>query len=526
VKKINPKKDTPNVKNINSKRAVSNVKDNNSKRAVSGAQDNNSKRTTVSGAKDNNSKRTTVSGAKDKNSKRVTANVKNINIGIVIILLAFVYIIIYVVSGLTKDHLSIYEVQAISMSKDNNAEAVIVRDEEDCYAETSGYTNYYVRSGSRVAVGDTIYSIDESKNVYEYLVDYDLNYSFSEDDINILKSYISSFVYSYDQSDYSMVYDLKEDITSEVSNISDTYLLDNLNDILDESDNKSTFNVITSSVAGSVSFFSDSLDGLTAEEVDTSTFNKDNYSSKNLYETDLKEKGSLVYKLITNDSWTLIINLTQEQYENLKDKTSISFTITDDSLYLTKNCSFYTTATGYFCKIEMSDYLVRYIKDRFLSIQLDLDVDEGLKIPYSAITSKEFYTIPAQYYIYNEETDSYGFTIMDYDITQDARTYQFIEADSYYDDEDNNLVYIDTDVFDYGQYIYSMEDETLFQVSVVKSLQGVYNVNKGYAVFKRIEISSEGEDYCIVKSGESHSLSAHDHIALHADLISENVQIY
>jgi hypothetical protein len=161
-----------------------------------------------------------------------------------------------------------------------------------------------------------------------------------------------------------------------------------------------------------------------------------------------------------------------------------------------------------------------------LNIKLDLDVDEGLKIPYSSITSKEFYTIPAQYYIYNEETDSYGFTIMDYDITQDARTYQFIEADSYYDDEDNNLVYIDTNVFDYGQYIYSMEDETLFQVSVVKSLQGVYNVNKGYAVFKRIAISSEGEDYCIVKSGESHSLSAYDHIALHADLISENVQIY
>jgi hypothetical protein len=463
---------------------------------------------------------------KNTNSKKVTSNVKNINVGIVIILLAFVYIVICVIVGLTKDHLSIYEVQAISMSKDNNAEAVIVRSEENYYADTSGYTNYYVRSGSRVAVGDTIYSIDESKNVYEYLVDYDLNYSFSDDDINILKSYISSFVYSFNYSDYSQVYELKENITSEVSNISDTYLLDNLNDIVSETGNSLTFNVIKSPIAGSVSFFSDSLDGLTADEVDLNTFNKDNYSSKNLYETDLKEKGSLVYKIITDNNWSLIVNLSEEQYDNLKDKTSISFTIADDSLYLTKSCSFYTVGDGYFCRIDMSDYLVRYIKDRFLTIKLDLDAEEGLKIPYSSITTKEFYTIPSQYYIYNEETESYGFIIMDYDITQDQRTYQFIEAESYYDDEDNNLIYVDTDVFDYGQYIYSMEDETLFQVSVVKTLQGVYNVNKGYAIFKRIVISTEGEDYCIIKSGETHSLSAHDHIALHADLISENVQIY
>lgn len=464
--------------------------------------------------------------AAKKKVKRKTFRVQNLNVGVIIIFCVFIYMIINVVVGLTKDHLSIYEVQAVSMSKDCTAEAVIVRNEQDFHSQTAGYTNYYVRNGARVAVGDTIYSIDESRNIYDYLVDYDINYTIDSEDVEILKDYVTAFNSKYDQDNFSLVYDLKDNLTAEISNISDSYLLENLNDIMSESDNPVTFNVVKSDRAGTISFFDDSLTGLTVGEVTTATFDKTNYTSNTLYDSDLKENGALVYKLIDEDSWSIVIKLSEEQYNALSGSTSLKFTIKNDDLQLNKPCTFFTRGDGFFAQVDLTDYLIRYIKYRFLDIELDMDTENGLKIPYSAITTKEFYKIPSEYYIYNEETETYGFTYMEYDVSTKKTSYVFVETECYYEDKEEGVVYVDMSKFDYGQYVYSMENETLFQVSVVGELEGVFNTNKGYAVFRRIEKISENEDYCIVKDGVQYSLNAHDHIALHADLIDENLQIY
>lgn len=431
-----------------------------------------------------------------------------------------------VVYALNREHLSIYEVQAVKMSEDNTAEAVIIRSEQDYFSNTAGYTNYYVRNASRVAVGDTIYSIDESSNIYEYLIGSDISYTINSDDINILKNYVTSFNTKYNKNNYSLVYELKDNLSSEISNISDAYLLENLNDIISDSGSPVTFNVVKSDKAGTISFFNDSLTGLTSESVTLQTFDKTNYKSSNLYDTDLKESGALVYKLITDNSWSLIISLSEEQYNKLSNNTSLSFEIKNDGLRLTEPCTFYTRGDGFFAQVNMNDYLIRYIKYRFLDIELELDSEQGLKIPYSAITTKEFFKIPSEYYIYNEEVEAYGFTYMEYDIATKETSYVFVESECYYEDDLNGVVYVDMDDFEYGQYIYCMESKELFQVSVVGTLEGVYNTNKGYAVFRRIEKITENEDYCIVRDGAQRSLSAHDHIALNADLIDENIQIY
>ena len=38
--------------------------------------------------------------------------------------------------------------------------------------------------------------------------------------------------------------------------------------------------------------------------------------------------------------------------------------------------------------------MVRYAKDRYAEVELLLSEETGLKIPNSAITEKEFYTVP------------------------------------------------------------------------------------------------------------------------------------
>jgi hypothetical protein len=57
-------------------------------------------------------------------------------------------------------------------------------------------------------------------------------------------------------------------------------------------------------------------------------------------------------------------------------------------------------------------------------------------------------------------------------------------------------------------------------------LEGAYNINNGYAVFKRVERLESGTDYVLVKRNSPSGLKAYDHIALKADKVTEGAVIY
>ena len=65
-------------------------------------------------------------------------------------------------------------------------------------------------------------------------------------------------------------------------------------------------------------------------------------------------------------------------------------------------------------------------------------------------------------------------------------------------------------------------NETYRVGSDTATLKGVYNVNKGYAVFKQIDILYQSKEYTIVKTGTSYGISLYDHIALDGAKINED----
>ena len=52
------------------------------------------------------------------------------------------------------------------------------------------------------------------------------------------------------------------------------------------------------------------------------------------------------------------------------------------------------------------------------------------------------------------------------------------------------------------------------QLNKTRKLKGVYNINRGYAVFRQVQILCESDEYYIVQSGDDYGLSNNDHIAL------------
>ena len=54
-----------------------------------------------------------------------------------------------------------------------------------------------------------------------------------------------------------------------------------------------------------------------------------------------------------------------------------------------------------------------------------------------------------------------------------------------------------------------------------EKLKGVYNINRGYAVFRQIEPLFSNDNYTIIKSQTTYGITQYDHIALDGDAVEE-----
>ena len=163
----------------------------------------------------------------------------------------------------------------------------------------------------------------------------------------------------------------------------------------------------------------------------------------------------------------------------------------------------------------------RYAKERYLDIELILEDESGLKIPKSSVVDKKFYTVPKDYLTQGGNSKDTGVLI---DTGKD--TAEFKKIDVYYWNQENDMVYLDPQVFEEECVLIRPESSETYPLKAAKSLKGVYNINKGYAVFKQIEILCESDEYYIVKAGNDYSLTNYDHIALDGDTVTENSVVF
>ena len=63
------------------------------------------------------------------------------------------------------------------------------------------------------------------------------------------------------------------------------------------------------------------------------------------------------------------------------------------------------------------------------------------------------------------------------------------------------MVYLDPNEFGESKTILKPETSEPYSLSQIQSLKGVYSINKGYAVFKQINILCESDSYYIIEEG-------------------------
>lgn len=449
---------------------------------------------------------------------------KSMNIGIIIIfmfLLMYVGIIIY--NYFTKSHLEIYEVKTESLAQDNIVNGLILRDETVINASHSGYLNYYFPDNSRTTKDSVLFSIDETKYYYDIITNDTIKNGISEYDASYVSKTIETFRKSGSISDYDKLYKFTSEINDTVQALANSYSISVINNIIPDPV-PSTLHFYSSETSGLISYNTDQLCGITLSTVKPSDFLlADNYEEYECRKS-IVEANTPVVKYITDDNWQILCEINEVQKKSLSKINSIEFSIREDGFQTSAPFEVLDIDNKTYILLYMDKYVQNYLDERFLTVELFWQETEGFKIPLTSITQKEFFVVPIQYFTKGNNADSLGLLIEVLDEETGAADYVFKESTIYYDD--GMYYYIDPAEFKYGQNILYPDNFSMYTLELKESLEGVYNINKGYAQFRRIERITQNDEYCLVKNDTEYGLKQYDHIALDASTAIDSGIIY
>lgn len=325
------------------------------------------------------------------------------------------------------------------------------------------------------------------------------------------------FTTSFNGQRFSDVYSFKHDVENIlVSNESQ----DRVNQLksLDDSGTGETFKSFKTEQDGVISYTVDGYTGIKLGAVDDKVMNRADYAEKESANNRQIKAGDPAYKLVTSETWSVVIQLSDNAVEEMKEKTKVKVRIAKDDFTMWAAFSMKERTDGQmYGYLTFDKSMIRYISDRYLDVELILEDQAGLKIPKSAKVSKSFFVIPQSYLTQGGNSQETGVLRMD-----ENQTPVFTAAEIYYRDEAEGLVYLDPEAFESKTVLAKQDSSDTLILGDKRSLDGVYNINKGYAVFKQIEILSKSGDYYIVKEGNSYSLSNYDHIALDGKSLREH----
>ena len=435
-----------------------------------------------------------------------------LNIGTFMFGILFLYMIICLIMYLTSPHVTAYEVTAGPLSGNYKYTAIALKSEKIVYSTSAGSINYYARENSKVGVGNAIYSVGASLNNQSGVTS-EATDDNSSVDFSAFHTIASSFSTAYSAMDYQDVYNFKADAQTAIFEIYSQ-------NQMDSAANYSGQNLVTADTDGIVVYSVDGMEDKTVDDIRLSDFAKTNYKRTNLRMKESVSANDPVYKLITSEEWSLIIPLDTKTATELADSTTVRFTFLEDKSTFNADFSIIQNEDGFFGKLDISNSVIRFAGDRFIDIELQINKASGLKIPNSAIAEKTFYRIPKEFVSVNENNENEISLIKETYDTDGSAITKYITATVY--DKTDTDYYVDTGLFEEGDYVLMKDSSKRYQVSDTKSLIGVYNINKGYAVFREITIIDENEEYCIVESNSSYGLSQYDHIALDASTVKED----
>ncbi len=447
-----------------------------------------------------------------KKSDKIVGIPASFNVGTLVFGMIFIYILITLFLYLTQKRIAGYEVVEGTISGNYRYSAIALKEEEVQKSDYSGAITYYAREGSKVNVGMVICSVG-GENSLSGKSNISSVTDLSQEDIDEAKNELTTFAVNSSETMFSEVYSFKSDMQGVI-----------LQSTINEDAGSYVQGSYTAPVPGFVVYSTDGMENLTPEELCAEDFNVGSYQSDNLRLNSSVSAGDPIYKLITSDTWNLCFPINDALERDLEDVSTVRVRFLKDNTMFSAPIEVVRNEDGIYGKITMKSNLVRYVRDRYLEIELILSRAYGLKIPVSAITEKTFVEIPEEYVTVNEDTSNEVFLIRETFLADGSSSTSNVAASVYAHDDQTGCYLLNPGLFKEGDYVVMSGTNRKYQITSdsMKTIQGVYNINKGYAVFRQVTILDENEEFCIVDPANIYGLSAHDRIVLDASKVSDD----
>lgn len=443
----------------------------------------------------------------------------HLNIAVIVSAILLIYLGFHVISYLTRKNIPIYEVQAGTIAQNNHYQALAIRSESVINTDHKGKPFYYAQNGTTVGVMSDAYALDDTGTLVDKMNSASTSLSDVNDkDLSSLQESLSSFVQNYDPNTFSKAYTFYSDLSDSMNQTFHLNTAAQFEDQIQSAENAGTYHKYKSAGTGYLLFSLDGGEGLTVDNFTEDSLN-DSYKVVDLRTTEEVEEGKPIYKLVTSDNWNLIMKINDATKQRIGDSKNIRIRFDDDQAETICGVNYIEKDGNTYLNLELNDSVERYAAERVVSIELILDKQNGLKIPNSAITEKDFFVIPKEYFLQGNDSDKRGLMVVSGD------TDTFVTPTIFYETEDS--LYIDNESVKADEEIRLPDSIKRYRVGTkTGKLKGVFNVNKGYAIFNRVEVLFQNNDYSVISSGTAYGISLYDHIALDGKDVSENEIIH
>ena len=251
---------------------------------------------------------------------------------------------------------------------------MIIRDETIAYAEQSGYINYYVSGGSKVAINDIIYSIDTNGDVSSKITS-------AVEDGSMLDSAsigdfigdINGFTQSYNVSDFTNVNYFKEQLASNLTQTLSQNALSSLKDAVGVAEQNSTFYKFSSPNPGIISYRIDGFEGMSVSDFKKEDLVATGYSSVDLDKNTEVNQLDPVYKRVNSEVWNIIIEISDSLAEELNEGTYVKIRFCEDDYSCYASYKIIKKENLYFLNLELKNSMIRYLNERYVDIELVLN---------------------------------------------------------------------------------------------------------------------------------------------------------
>lgn len=439
------------------------------------------------------------------------------NIGLIIFGAIFVYLFITVLLYLTNPKVTIYEVREGSILRDTAYTGFIIREEKIINSQKSGYINYLTPESGKVGAKTKVYALSDKEIIFKENEEDTDTLTAEEQAILLLKT--QNFSENYSDGQFSDIYTLKTDIISELESKSSLNKQAQLKEMKEQLGD--SLAIHRAEDDGVIVYSTDGCENITIDKITEDILNKKDYKKTGFTDNTLINANAPVYKLITNDKWTIVINLDATTANELKEKKSIKLRFTKDNLTATASFEIKKSGDMNLGILTLNSSMIRYAQERYIDIELILEDESGLKIPKSSVIKKEFYLVPEEFLTHGGNSNSKGVLLK-----TNNDNVVFLPVSVYYEDYETGMVYLNPLEFDKNIILIKPDSSETYQLGKTKNLQGVYNINKGYALFKQIKVLCESEEYYIVEEGSDYGLSNYDHIALDGNSVTENDVVF